>query len=100
MNVDNSKPVEGEGPEFCALLGTGVGGIPLGLAQIVHRFEPVLYVERDLLYASVLVRAIDDGEIDPAPIWLDRSTLRDLPNKPQIRTVAGSITHAQDVQPV
>jgi hypothetical protein len=92
--------VEEEGPELCALLGTGVGGIPLGLAQIVHRFEPVLYVERDLLHASVLVRAIDDGEIHPAPIWLDRSTLPDLPNKPQIRSVAGSLKLQTEFQPV
>ena len=52
---------------FC----TGYGGIELGLRRAGVDVRTVCYCERETYVQAVLVKAIEEGRLDSAPIWSD-----------------------------
>jgi DNA (cytosine-5)-methyltransferase 1 len=52
-------------------LCAGIGGIDLGLRGVART---VCYVEREAFAAATLVRQMEAGRLDPAPVWSDLST--------------------------
>jgi DNA (cytosine-5)-methyltransferase 1 len=55
---------------FCA----GVGGLELGLRRAVPDARTVCYVEGEAFAAACLVKHMEAGTLDPAPIWSDVRT--------------------------
>lgn len=55
-------------------LCAGIGGISLGLRRAIPALRTVCYVERELYAAGVLVRQMQAGALDSAPIWSDLRT--------------------------
>lgn len=56
-------------------LCSGIGGLDLGVKLAAPRARAVLYVERELYAAGVLVARMEDGALDRAPVWSDLATL-------------------------
>lgn len=74
---------------------SGVGGLDLGLHDALGRagFAPrtVCYVEREAYAASVLVSRMEEGRLDPAPVWSDLSTFDAQPWAGLVDCVFGGI---------
>lgn len=74
---------------------SGVGGLDLGLHDALGRagFTPrtVCYVEREAFAASVLVARMEEGRLDPAPIWSDLGTFDPLPWRGVVDCIAGGV---------
>ena len=49
----------------------GIGGIDLGLRLAIPGLRTVCYVEREAYAAAVLAARMEEGRLDPAPIWSD-----------------------------
>ena len=62
-------------PRVGISLFTGIGGLDLGIAAAFPGARPVLYVERELYVAEVLVARMEDGSLPEAPIRSDIETL-------------------------
>jgi DNA (cytosine-5)-methyltransferase 1 len=56
--------------EVCA----GVGGLGLGLELAVPRSRGIAYVEREAHAAATLAARMEEGALDPAPVWSDLGT--------------------------
>ena len=56
-------------------LCSGVGALDLGVRIAVPHARTVLYVEREAHAAAVLAARMEEGSLDPAPIWSDLATL-------------------------
>jgi site-specific DNA-cytosine methylase len=56
--------------EVCA----GVGGLGLGLELAVPGARGIAYVERETYAAATLAARMEEGALDPAPIWSDLGT--------------------------
>jgi DNA (cytosine-5)-methyltransferase 1 len=56
-------------------LCAGVGGLDLGVHRALARAgletRTVCYVEREAYAAGVLVQRMEEGQVDPAPVWSD-----------------------------
>jgi DNA (cytosine-5)-methyltransferase 1 len=65
-NVDNTQNII----SFC----TGYGGLELGIRRAGVDVRTVCYCERETYVQAVLVKAIEEGRLDEAPIWSDLST--------------------------
>lgn len=52
-------------------LCAGVGGLELSLSLIIPTYRTVCYVEREAFAAATLVARMDEGWLDPAPVWDD-----------------------------
>ena len=57
-------------------LCTGYGGIDLGLNRVIRGMRTLAYAEIDAFAVEVLLARMEDGSLDPAPIWTD---VRDFP---------------------
>ena len=57
-------------------LCTGYGGIDLGLNRVIRDLRTLAYAEIDAFAIEVLLTRMEDGSLDPAPIWTD---VRDFP---------------------
>jgi len=55
-------------------LCAGIGGIELGIKLVYPRYRTVCYVEREAFCAAHLVRRMEEGFLDSAPIWSDLRT--------------------------
>jgi DNA (cytosine-5)-methyltransferase 1 len=55
-------------------LCTGGGGLDLGIKLAVPAATAVGYCERDACALEVLAARMEDGSLEPAPIWLDLAT--------------------------
>jgi DNA (cytosine-5)-methyltransferase 1 len=60
-------------------LCAGIGGLELGIRLAESSARAVCYVEREAYAASVLVARMEDGSLDPAPIWDDLATFDGRP---------------------
>jgi DNA (cytosine-5)-methyltransferase 1 len=56
-------------------LFSGVGGLDLALRLAVPRARTVCYVEGEAQAVAVLAARMEEGLLDPAPVWGDVSTL-------------------------
>jgi DNA (cytosine-5)-methyltransferase 1 len=69
---------------------SGVGGIELGLhAALAGRTRTVCYVENELGVGSILAARMEDGSLDPAPIWDDLRTFDPEPWSGRVDILAG-----------
>lgn len=57
----------------------GIGGIDLGIKRVVPSYRTVCHVEREAYAAAVLVKAMESGRLDQAPIWDDLGTFDGKP---------------------
>lgn len=55
-------------------LCAGIGGLDLGIRLAVPEARTICFVEREVYCAAVLVARMQDGTLDPAPIWSDLTT--------------------------
>ena len=60
-------------------LCAGVGGLELGLERVFPNFRTVAFVEGEAFAAANLVKKMEEGVLDQAPIWSD---LRTFDGKP------------------
>ena len=65
-SVDNPQNVI----SFC----TGYGGLELGIRRAGVDIRTICYCERESYVQAVLVKAIEEGRMDTAPIWSDVAT--------------------------
>lgn len=74
---------------------SGVGGLDLGVhrafARAGFRARTVCYVEREAFAASVLVSRMEEGALDPAPVWSDLTTFDPGPWAGVVDCIAGGI---------
>ena len=69
---------------------SGYGGIELGLhAALAGRSRTVCYVENEIGVASILAARMEDGSLDPAPIWSDLTTFEPAPWRGRVDILAG-----------
>jgi site-specific DNA-cytosine methylase len=61
--------------ELCA----GYGGIGLGVALACGETRPLVYVEREITAARILVARFQDGTMAPADVWSDVKTFNGRP---------------------
>tara|TARA_R100000963_G_C4645987_1_gene110497 strand:- start:2770 stop:3927 length:1158 start_codon:yes stop_codon:yes gene_type:complete len=55
-------------------LCAGVGGLEMGIGIANPKFRTVAYVEREAFPASILAKRMEEGLLDPGPIWSDLET--------------------------
>ena len=60
-------------------LCSGIGGIERGLKRVITDYRTVAYCEADPFCQDVLIRRMQDGWLDRAPIWPDLRTLDGRP---------------------
>ena len=56
-------------------LCSGIEGIGFGLRRVIPGYRTVCYVEADPFCQDILIRRMQDGWLDCAPIWPDLRTL-------------------------
>lgn len=87
------RPEDSYRPLQALSICSGVGGLELGLHQALrragHHVRTVCYLEREAYAASVLVRRMEEGALDQAPIWSDLSTFDPEPWRGVVDIVAG-----------
>ena len=67
---------------------SGYGGIELGLRSVINA-RTVCYVENEIGVASILAARMEDGSLDPAPIWTDLRTFDPEPWRGKVDILAG-----------
>tara|TARA_A100001515_G_scaffold12493_1_gene9600 strand:+ start:948 stop:2018 length:1071 start_codon:yes stop_codon:yes gene_type:complete len=70
-------------------LYSGGGGLDIGFRLAVPNARTVCYVERDIASSSVLVKAMQTGLLDDAPIWTDSNTFDGKPWSGKVDWVIG-----------
>lgn len=74
-------------------LCSGIGGLDLGVSRALKRlgFEPrtICYVEGEAFAAACLVKKMESGELDEAPIWSDLKTFDCKPWRGRVDLVVG-----------
>ena len=74
-------------------LCTGIGGLDIGLhaglRAVGHSPRTVCYVEREAFAVACLGKAIEEGRLDDAPIWLGDLQLMPLDLLPRIDIITG-----------
>ena len=63
----------------CLSLCSGYAGIELGLKKVIPNLKTVCYVERGGFAITNLVKKIEAGKLDVAPIWTDIKTFDGRP---------------------
>ena len=58
---------------------SGIGGIELGIKLVCPSYRTVCYVEREAYNAACLVKRMEEGWLDKAPIWDDIATFDGKP---------------------
>ncbi|HUU89212.1 MAG TPA: DNA cytosine methyltransferase, partial [Candidatus Glassbacteria bacterium] len=59
----------------CISLCSGYEGIGLGLKRVIPNLRTILYSEIEKYACEVLVKRMEEGKIDTAPIWTNLKTL-------------------------
>ena len=52
-------------------LCAGIGGVDIGLRRVVRNLSTVAMVEREAFCAANLVQKMEEGELDPCPVYTD-----------------------------
>lgn len=60
-------------------LCAGVGGLELGLSLAVPEYRCVAHIEREAYAAAILVKRMEEGWLDKAPVWDDIGTFDGRP---------------------
>lgn len=60
-------------------LCAGIGGIDLGLRLAIPAARTVCWVENEITAVEKLVARMEDGALDPAPVWTDLKTFDGKP---------------------
>jgi DNA (cytosine-5)-methyltransferase 1 len=82
MNVDTRTNIL----SICS----GYGGIELGLdTALVGEGRTVCYVENEIGVASILAARMEDGTLDPAPVWSDLRTFDAKPWRGKVDLLSG-----------
>ena len=69
---------------------SGYGGIELGLdTALVGEAHTVCYVENEIGVASILASRMEDGTLDPAPVWSDLRTFDAKPWRGKVDILSG-----------
>jgi DNA (cytosine-5)-methyltransferase 1 len=69
---------------------SGYGGIELGLdTALVGEARTVCYVENEIGVASILASHMEDGTLDPAPVWSDLRTFNAKPWRGKVDILSG-----------
>ena len=69
----------------------GAGGLDLGLRMAEPTARTVLYVEHEATACLQLVARMEDGSLDPAPLWTDLRTLDGRPWRGVVDCIIGGI---------
>lgn len=84
MNVDTPEKL----PTVLSLC-TGYGGLEIGLEGAVGPCRPLAYVEIEAFACANLVAKMEQGRMDPAPIWTDLKTLPAEPFRDRVDFLLG-----------
>lgn len=77
-------------------LFSGIGGLDYGIRRAIPNARTVLYVEREAFACAVLLKTMQEGALDLAPIWTDVSTLDGRPWRGVVDCIAGGFP-CQDI---
>lgn len=69
----------------------GIGGLDLGIRLALRNARTICYIERELFAAAVLVKRMQEGILDPAPVWSDIATFNGRPWHRKVYILAGGI---------
>jgi DNA (cytosine-5)-methyltransferase 1 len=73
----NFESISADGMDLCPAepfileLCAGVGGLGLGIELAVPGARPIAFVERESYAAATLAARMEEGALDPAPIWTE-----------------------------
>ena len=82
-NVDNTQP-----PRILSLC-SGMLGIERGLTRSGFKHRIIAYVEREAFSAFNLVRQMEKGLVDKAPIWTDIESFDGRPFRNRVHGIVG-----------
>lgn len=81
-------------------LCSGIGSLDLGIWLAEPSYRTVSYVEREAYAAAVLVKRMEEGRLDQAPIWDSLETFDGKPWRGVVDiVVAGLLSGPSSVQP-
>lgn len=60
----------GSNPRVLSLCA-GIGGLDLGIRRVFPASRTVCYVEREAACIEILATRMEEGSLDPAPVWTD-----------------------------
>ncbi len=72
-------------------LCSGVGGLDRGLRLAVPSARTICYIEREAYCCEVLASRMEEGRLDPAPVWSNLRTFDGLPWSGIVDCVLGGI---------
>lgn len=70
-------------------LFTGYGGLDLGLKMVIPNLRTILYCDIERYSQGCLISRMQDGTLDPAPIWDDIRTLDGRPWRGRVDIISG-----------
>lgn len=68
---------------------SGVGGLDLGVRVAVPTARTVCFVEHEAFAAHILATRMEEGSLDPAPIWTDLHTFDGRPWRGAVDSIVG-----------
>lgn len=69
----------------------GAGGLDLGIRLALQSSRSVCFVEHEAFAARLLVARMEDGTLDPAPVWTDLRAFDGHPWRGAVDLLAGGI---------
>lgn len=66
--------VHPDGPRVLSLC-SGYGGLDIAVRAVLGGARTILYVEREAFPVAILAARMEEGALDPAPVWSDLATV-------------------------